>query len=70
MNAFDKARLFPEPDPLAVILARIARLTMLPHADSTTQLELRFPQPPTSRTWADVAETAVPTLYPGRRSAR
>lgn len=68
MNAYDKARLFPEPDPLAVILGRIMRLTMLPPAPTNpAQTCLAFPQSPASKTWAAVVETAVPTISPGKR---
>lgn len=66
MNTHLKARLFPEPDPLAVILYRIVRLTMLPPPPAERAPEPRFTAAPTSDTWRAVVETAVPTVAPGR----
>lgn len=64
MNAVVKTRLFPEPDPLAVVLYRIMRLTMLPPAPSETILQPNISRQPTSKTWDAIVETAVPTIYP------
>lgn len=67
MNAYEKARyarLHPEPDPLAVILRRIARLTMLPPPSAGDARQLRLPLAPLLG--AAVAQTAVATVRPGR----
>jgi len=65
VNAIDKARLLPmEPDPLAVALYRIMRLTMLPPAPAGIAAQLTIPPSPASD--ATIAQTAVPTVRPGR----
>jgi hypothetical protein len=66
MNAYDKARLFPEPDPLAAILCRFVRLTMIPPPPAAAAPAPRVENLPASDAWRAVLETAIPTVSPRR----
>ena len=69
MNTSEKARyarLHPEPYPLAAILYRIMRLTMLPPPPAGAVAQLRLPLAPA--TDFAIAQTAVATVRPGGRT--